>query len=700
MLRRSGLALRWVLLLCFFGFIRAAEAAGGPENVLLVVNAEDETSRMVANWYQRLRQIPDGNVLFLPGIPRRHTLTWEECRELVLKPLVKAVEDRKLGPQIDYIVYSSGFPTRVTIMEHFEKLSAIVEKENPGSKARLGDVFGAGASLTSITWSLGQALGEDPGYMSMTANHYYRKTVEEAQQLVFGCEAQAQFEESGKALSRREYDRVIELLEPLAEAHPVQMFVHYRLALAWGGKGDAEKTAKFLIQAARAGWCYRKQTRESPHLKSVIDAPLVAGLIERLPDEPFEFLPTMGFSSRFRWGPGGTINSTPDQGFSYLLCTMLGTNWDHGNSEQEIIDSLRASAAADGTRPDGIFFFCNTSDVRAKTRVPAFKAAIDRLEGLGLRAEEVLTAMPQGKKVAGLVMGESDFNWKLARCEIQPGAICESLTSFGGDFTNPGQTKLTEFIRYGAAASSGTITEPLAIPNKFPHPLMHVHYARGCTLAESYYQSVAGPFQLLIVGDALCRPWARPPVIQASGLEANATVKGNIKLTVTVAEGSPPVGGLEVYLDGQLAVRHPGLQEIQFDASRMADGHHELRIVAIDTTSIQTRGRVVIPFEVDNAGRRVEVACAQPEIEVDGKFSFQVSSNVGNAVELLHAGELIGKLDQAAGEIQVEAVRIGRGPATIVAVARDDKSRAVSSQPLAITVRGPLRQEPVSVGRQ
>jgi hypothetical protein len=655
---------------------------------------------MVANWYQRLRQIPDGNVLFLPGIPRRHTMTWEECRELVLKPLVKTVEDRKLGPQIDYVVYSSGFPTRVTIMEHFEKLSAIVEKENPGAKARLGDVYGAGASLTSVTWSLSQALGEDPGYMSMTANHYYRKTVEEAQQQVFGGEAQAQFDESGKALSRREYDRVIELLEPLAAAHPVQMFVHYRLALAWGGKGDAEKTAKYLIQAARAGWCYRKQTRESPHLTSVIDSPLVAGLVERLPDEPFEFLPTMGFASRFRWGPGGTINSTPDQGFSYLLCIMLGMNWDHGNSEQEIIDSLRASAAADGTRPDGIFFFCNTSDVRAKTRVPAFKAAIDRLEGLGLRAEEILTAMPQGKKVTGLVMGEADFNWKLARCEIQPGAICESLTSFGGDFTNPGQTKLTEFIRYGAAASSGTITEPLAIPNKFPHPLMHVHYARGCTLAESYYQSLAAPFQLLIVGDALCRPWARPPVIQASGLEADATVKGNVKVTVTAADGSPPVGGLEVYLDGQLAVRHPGLQEIRFDASRMADGHHELRIVAVDTTPIQTRGRVVIPFEVDNAGQRVGVSCAQPEIDVDSRFSFQVSSNVGNAVELLHAGELIGKLDQAAGEIQVEAVRIGRGPATVVAVARDEKGRAVSSMPLPITIRGPLRQDPVSVGRQ
>jgi hypothetical protein len=408
----------------------------------------------------------------------------------------------------------------------------------------------------------------------------------------------------------------------------------------------------------------------------------------------------MGFSSRFRWGPGGTINSTPDQGLSYLLCTMLGTGWDHGNSEQEIVDSIRASAAADGTRPKGTFFFCNTSDVRAQTRVPQFEAAISRLEKMGLRAEEILTAMPQGKQVAGLVMGEADFHWQLARCEIQPGAICESLTSFGGDFTKPDQTKLTEFIRHGAAGSSGTITEPLAIPNKFPHPLIQVHYARGCTLAESYYQSVAAPFQLLIIGDALCRPWATPPVITASGLEAGAMVKGDVVIQVAAAENSPAVGGLEVYLDGQLAVRHPGLQEIRFDAGKMSDGHHELRIVAVDTTPIQTRGRLVIPFAVDNAGQRIELTCGRPEVDINESLTFQVTSTVGTAVDLLHAGEPVGKLDAASGEIRVEAVRIGRGPATVTAVARDEKGRAVASAPLAITIRGPLRQSPVSVGRQ
>ena len=77
-----------------------------------------------------------------------------------------------------------------------------------------------------------------------------------------------------------------------------------------------------------------------------------------------------------------------------------------------------------------------------------------------------------------------------------------------------GQTPLSEFLRYGAAGASGTVIEPYAIPEKFPSPQIHVHYARGCTLAEAYYQSVHGPAQFLIVGDPLCRPWATIPVVE------------------------------------------------------------------------------------------------------------------------------------------------------------------------------------------
>ena len=46
------------------------------------------------------------------------------------------------------------------------------------------------------------------------------------------------------------------------------------------------------------------------------------------------------------------------------------------------------------------------------------------------------------------------------------------------------------------------------LQQKFPLPFIHDHYAQGCSLAEAFYQSVWGPYQLLILGDPLTRPFA------------------------------------------------------------------------------------------------------------------------------------------------------------------------------------------------
>ena len=140
----------------------------------------------------------------------------------------------------------------------------------------------------------------------------------------------------------------------------------------------------------------------------------------------------------------------------------------------------------------------------------ALRRALAGLEKLGVKAIAEHGILPTGRSdVQGLMAGASDFDWRSSGSTIRPGAICEHLTSTGGMLTErAGQTPLTEFLRFGAAASSGAVTKPYAIQDKFPVPALHIYYAQGCSLAEAYYQSVFGPYQLLIVGDPLCRPWA------------------------------------------------------------------------------------------------------------------------------------------------------------------------------------------------
>ena len=143
-----------------------------------------------------------------------------------------------------------------------------------------------------------------------------------------------------------------------------------------------------------------------------------------------------------------------------------------------------------------------------------------RLQEHGVRGEIVDGSLPQGRDdVLGLVAGSAGFDWPASQSRILPGAICEHLTSFGGVMQeNAGQTPLTEFLRHGGALSSGTVTEPYAIAAKFPLPFLHDHYAQGCSAAEAFYQSLSGPYQLLIVGDPLCTPWASRPAVRQPDL--------------------------------------------------------------------------------------------------------------------------------------------------------------------------------------
>ena len=156
---------------------------------------------------------------------------------------------------------------------------------------------------------------------------------------------------------------------------------------------------------------------------------------------------------------------------------------------------------------------------------------------------------------------------------------------------------LTEFLKFGSAGSSGTVTEPYAIAAKFPNPFIHVHYAAGCSLAESFYQSVTGPYQLLIVGDPLCQPWATPPDLTVDGPDSNERVNGTMTIT---AMSKDNVSRFELYVDGRLNAACVPRASLQFDSSRLTDGLHELRIVAVSGDPVEARSRVVIPVQVAN----------------------------------------------------------------------------------------------------
>ena len=419
-------------------------------------------------------------------------------------------------------------------------------------------------------------------------------------------------------------------------------------------------------------------------------------------------VPTHAFHSWYGWGNRGELIEAGGQ--PYMLSTMLAMTSGRGNSVREAVDYLRTSAAADGTHPKGTIYFSTTDDIRTKTRAGQFAPAVAELKKLGVAASIISTPMPGGRNdVIGLTSGVADFSWRRTGSTILPGAICENLTSFGGIMTEAGgQTPLTEFLRHGAAGSCGTVIEPGAMEVKFPSAQVHVHYARGCTLAEAFYQSVFAPAQLLIVGDPLCRPWADIPKVEFEGIPADRKVSGKLMITprATWTRGGK-TDHFELFVDGRRMGTTRASATLDWDSAAEGDGYHELRVVAIEAGPIETQGRAIIPITVENRHDTVQLSTTPAgSVRWGEKLTASLAAAGMKEVFLIHNARVLGKVDGERGDVAIDPRQFGTGPLELQAVAIKgaQPTDRVWATPLKITIEPPrplpaLANPPKNLGR-
>jgi len=557
--------------LCLLLSASASLAGGGPENVLLLVNANSESSKQIANNYILWRQIPASNVKYIDWRGSLDTAVGDRFRDLILIPTFQAMEQRMITPQIDYIVYSSDFPWRVDLKPLF-----------PDQKFPLE--LTPKASINSATYLAPFILSQNPAVVMPTVNWY-------------------------------------------------------------------------------------------------VPGPTEANLAQC---QELASVPTRGFRSRYLWDSSGKKTNGLSPGQAYYLSTMLGTTRERGNTVAEILSYLRRSAMADGTRPRGTIYFMWNKDVRSRTRDKCFPAIAAAINAAGARAvvQQGRTAA-NAKDVAGMMIGTTDFDVAKDGIQILPGAICENLTSEGGIVGHgAGQTPLSEFLRHGAAGASGTVYEPLALQAKFPLPSLQLHYVRGCSLAEAFYQSVSGPYQLLIVGDPLCQPWAAVPTITVAGVKPDEQVKGSLSIAPS---GPSSVGSCELYVDGKLNSRTAPGTPFNLDTTKFADGYHELRVVGVRSDAIETRGRKIVPIWINNHDATVVFTVSPADrIGATGKLKLAVRQPGAKGFVIRQNSREVARVQGEAGEAEVSAATLGRGPVALQAFS--EGSAPATSRPVRIMV--------------
>src|SRR5438552_1631914 len=111
--RRPRLAIATVGLAILAAAPSLCLAGGGPENVIVVVNDQSWASKALANAFVRLRHIPPSNVVYVDDLSDIEQIELTELRIKVLARILRTIRQRGLEEQIDYIVYSSDFPTAI-----------------------------------------------------------------------------------------------------------------------------------------------------------------------------------------------------------------------------------------------------------------------------------------------------------------------------------------------------------------------------------------------------------------------------------------------------------------------------------------------------------------------------------------------------------------------------------------------------------
>ncbi len=270
------------------------------------------------------------------------------------------------------------------------------------------------------------------------------------------------------------------------------------------------------------------------------------------PDTPYPPCSLAPGSANLYAGSEGVFRATPPinaAGNSFLATMITSSNLALA------MQIVNQGAGSDSTFPTQTVYLEKSADVARNVRYTTFDNAIfdTRLRGNYSMQRTNDSSIWGYGYILGAQTGAQDYN--VAYVSFAPGGIADNLTSFGGQILqyNGEQLDILSLLAAGAAASYGTVDEPCNYLQKFPSPLDYFYQARGFSLAECYYQSLANPYQGLIVGEPLAAPFALPAEGAWNNLPPNALLSGttNLALRFDASDaGGLPLQQVDLFVDG------------------------------------------------------------------------------------------------------------------------------------------------------
>ncbi len=368
-----------------------------------------------------------------------------------------------------------------------------------------------------------------------------------------------------------------------------------------------------------------------------------------------------------------------------LPSMMLGYTGENGNEVQEVLNCIARGTASDFRGFRSGIYFVESPDVRSTCREWQFSSAVDELSARGVAAA-VTTNFPAGQRqVMGIMMGAENVDPSQVG-SFANGAMAEHLTSWSAEFQKP-QSKCTEWIKAGASGTAGAVVEPYSNPNKFPSARFFTHYTSGCTMLESFYQSIACPLQLLLLGDPLARPYAPAFTVRILGPDTMQNDFTYLAVAETKLQGA--AFNYTFLLDGKVVKPMSEDNRLQLLTHGLSDGYHELRAVASIKHMVEFSRTVMKPIMVRKAGRAVSI---NPDIQRLARHEHGIRADIGGTelpkkIRLVSGGLVLDeKVYAAESELVLDEKMLGEGPNSVRVVGIYADGMEVSSEPLSIGI--------------
>ena len=372
-----------------------------------------------------------------------------------------------------------------------------------------------------------------------------------------------------------------------------------------------------------------------------------------------------------------------------LPAMMLGFCGSRGNDVDTVLRTIRYGQIADRSSPAGTVYWITGSDVRAEMRNWQFEYAQQELQAVPVRSDISDDAPVSLPGIIGLQMGQATVRADRAGSHL-PGSMAEHATSHAAEFHLPIQTKITDWIRAGATASAGTVTEPYAAWPKFPHARFFGHYARGHSMIESFYMSLRSPAQTLLLGEPLTRPWATPLNMSLISV-ADEPLSGEADFAIALFPEMPQ-GHFEyrVIVNGEQIPSVSPQNRFNFDSNELPDGYNEIRAVSYARVPSVHSTMDFKGIMVDNHGRSVTILTPEPSGEQPGHRPLQIdieSTGEPQTVQLVHNFRVLAETHAATGSLTLDPALLGAGPIQLHARAIYDDEMEVLSPPFALTLQ-------------